>query len=182
MRLLLAAAATALTLSGCATVGSKETTWLDTDGNALAATDSRRSVKGFGGWLITTPDPDWKAKWSENRKRHPEFTPATIVRDGQPVYTMILLSNAGVGQDGKADVTCDIRVRRPDDRTDFEEIGNACFRTAQTGEPGDIFLTASVVEFIAEPTDPRGTWTVEVSLNDRVRNVVVPLRRTFTLE
>lgn len=182
MRLLLAGVVATLALSACTTTGSRKSTWLGTDGNALATVDHRKSVEGFGGWLITTPDADWKAKWSENRKSHPEFTPATVVHDDQPIYTMILISNAGIGRDGKANVTCDVRVKRPDDKADFEQIGKACFHTSQTGEPGDIFLSSAVVEFIAEPTDPRGIWTIEVSLHDRVRDVVVPLKRSFTLE
>lgn len=179
MKPFLAAAALALVLSGCLTT---ESTWLDTDGKTLPQADHRKSVKGFGGMLIITPDADWKQKWAAHRKGGPEFTPATVVHDEQPVYTMILLSNAGIGRGGKADVACDIRIRRPDGVADFEETGNACYRTDQTGEAGDIFLSAAVVEFIAESTDPRGQWTVEVTLNDKVRGMAVPLKRSFVVE
>ncbi len=180
MKFLLAIAAVALALSGCATTSNA--TWLDTDGNVLGDAPHRKSVDGFGGMLIITPDADWKEKWAARPKAGVEFTSATVAHDEEPLYTMILLSNAGIGTDGKADVTCDMRIKRPDGVADFEEIGNACFHTGQKSKRGEIFLSAAVIEFIAEPNDPRGEWTVEVTLNDRVRGVVLPLKRAFVVE
>jgi hypothetical protein len=38
------------------------------------------------------------------------------------------------------------------------------------------------MNFIGEPTDPIGMWTVEVTLKDNIRKVVLPMKTTFTLE
>ena len=37
--------------------------WKDEQGRPLPNTDSRRSINGFGGWLLVTSDTDWRAKW-----------------------------------------------------------------------------------------------------------------------
>ena len=57
-----------------------------------------------------------------------------------------------------------------------------CFKGEIKGSTYNIYLAEPVMNFIGEPTDPIGMWTVEVTLKDNIRKVVLPMKTTFTLE
>ena len=40
--------------------------WITKDGQPVPNTDNMKTIKGFGGWLIVTPDKNWSEKWENH--------------------------------------------------------------------------------------------------------------------
>lgn len=149
--------------------------WHDETGNPIAETEAQKAIDGFSGMLVVTPDKDWQEKWNTPPETKPSFTTADSVAEGGELMVLVFLANPGLDASGHADVACDWRITRPNGRTS-EEIDAPCMRGALSGDPKHVYMSPISVKFIAEPTDPRGTWQFAVTLKDRVRGVELPLK------
>lgn len=156
--------------------------WKDSAGRPVPQTQSRRAIDGFGGWLLVTPDADWHEKWTRPSVVGPSFREARTVARGTPVYILAFVANLPLDAGGSADVRCDFEVRRPDGQSAMRRAALDCLKGPIGGSPKATYLTAPVLSFVGEPSDPAGRWTVEVSLTENVRGTVLPLRTSFTLE
>ena len=56
--------------------------WVTRDGKPVANSDAMKSIDGFGGWLVVTPDLDWEAKWNTSPETTPDFSEAKNVAYG----------------------------------------------------------------------------------------------------
>jgi hypothetical protein len=156
--------------------------WVDSDGKAAVDTPDRRSVEGFGGWLLVTSDQDWRTKWNTPRATTPKFTVTDSPRRGQKVFVLIFFGNPKLDINRAANVTCDIRLTGPNDTVPVDVRDIDCFKGPISMDPESIFVSAPVIEFIGEPEDPLGQRVVEVVLRDNHRKVEVPLRTVFELK
>lgn len=156
--------------------------WFDADGKAAADTPDRRSVEGFGGWLLVTPDQDWRAKWSAPRGQPPSFTATDSPRRGQKVFVLIFFGNPKLDGNRAAHITCDIRLAGPGGVVSVDAHDVDCFKGTISMDPMSIFVSAPVIEFMGEADDPLGQWVVDVVLRDKHRKVEVPLRTVFELK
>ena len=91
------------------TAGAQEYFWRDKSGNSIPDTPDRKSENGFAGWLVVTPDQDWKEKWETPPETIPHFSEASTVRVGEQLFTLIFFANPAEGDDGIAEVKCDIK-------------------------------------------------------------------------
>ncbi|HET9394759.1 MAG TPA: hypothetical protein VFO36_01785 [Nitrospiraceae bacterium] len=158
---------------------SAEVGWKDKDGKTVPQTESLKSVAGFGGLLIVTPDKDWEEKW--NSPAPPDFSATSTVKKGGELFILTIYTNPELDASGEANVTLDIDVRRPDGSSSTDAKGAVCFQGKLRGPPHNVYLCGPVVGFIGEPSDPVGEWSVRIKLIDNVRKVEVPLSTTFTL-
>lgn len=156
--------------------------WRDGQGNRAPDTESRRSVGGFGGSLLITPDANWKAKWETSSDTVPHFTEAKTVSRGQQVFFLIFFANPRLRDDKTADITCDIDVLRPDGKATFHQLDMPCFKGVISDPRSLTFLSAPVIGWTGDAGDPGGTWILRVLLKDNVRRVSVPLRTSFELK
>lgn len=162
----------------------QELGWIDQGGNPVPDSNSQKSVRGFGGMLVVTPDVDWEEKWSTPSGHTPHFTAANQVKVGQELTILPLFTNPKVGDDGFVRIKCDLRVIRPDQSLSIDEKDLDCFTYDFTGtKPNlrNIWLSGVIPKYIGESTDLKGEWIVELVFKDVVRNVLVPLKTTFTL-
>ncbi len=173
--LLLATTATAIAAEG-------QSFWRDSDGKAAPDTPDRRSIEGFGGWLLVTSDQDWRAKWNSPRETVPKFSATDSPRRGQKIFVLIFLGNPKLDANRSANVTCDIRLTGPDSSVPVDAKNVDCFKESVSMDPMSIFVSAPVIEFIGEPGDPLGLRVVEVVLRDNNRKVEIPLRTSFELK
>ena len=164
-----------------ATSTAQDFGWRGSDGKFTPDTESRKTSKGFAGWLLTTSDPDWEAKWNTPEHETPAFNEADTVRKGETVYTLIFLVNPKVRGDGEVEVRCDLRVVRPDGTLSIDEKNVECMKGTLPGNPYSLRLAAPVLGFVGEAADPVGTWNVEVTLRDVPRGVTMVLRTSFKL-
>jgi hypothetical protein len=154
--------------------------WRDRQGDPVADTDDRKSVDGFGGWLIVTSDADWKKKWETPSDTTPDFTTARKVPRGKRVFVLSFFVNPRLDAEGKAEVRCDIDLAAPDGTIATHQEDLVCFQ-GPLKDPRLVYLSGPVVGFSGDPGDPGGDWEVRVTLRDKVRNVAVPLKTSFTL-
>ena len=95
-------------------VTSQDTGWKDSQGHRASNSDARKSVNGVGAWLVVTSDDNWKEKWETPADSVPQFTEAHTVVLGGRLRVLTFISNPGRDKDGKAQVTCDFSMQKPD--------------------------------------------------------------------
>lgn len=159
-----------------------QTGWRAADGTPASNSDARKSVNGFGGWLVITSDADWLAKWKTPPKTIPRFNGVKAVAHGNKIFGLILFSNPLPDADGNADVTCDLEVVKPDGSSAYQQTDAACFKGKLKGNRYNVHLAAPVIGFVGDPGDPSGKWQIRVVLKDDNRNVELPLKATFVLQ
>ena len=173
--------AIACSFVGIASASADEFGWRGNDGKPVPDAEFRKSSKGFAGMLLTTSDPDWEAKWNTPEHVAPTFKEATTVRRGETVFTLVFLVNPKVGAKGEVDVSCDLKVTRPDGTTSVDEKNVVCLKGPILGGQYNMRLAEPVLGFVGEDTDPIGTWQVDVTLRDVPREVTLSLHTTFEL-
>jgi hypothetical protein len=156
--------------------------WKDASGTPVSDTRFRKSVGGFGAWLLVTPDQDWEQKWNTPAHSIPQFNEATVVQKGGRVFVLLFFSNPALTKAGRAEVQCDIEVERPDKTISTRQVDAICFDGPVEGPANNLYLSAPVIGFVGEEDDPVGEWVVRVNMKDRVRGVTVPLETSFALE
>lgn len=160
---------------------SESAYWRNQHGDPLAETDSRKSQDGFAGSLLAVTDADWKQKWQTPPETTPNFTQAGVVDYGTKVFFLIFFSNPGQDDRQNSNVRCDLKIIDPTGAAILTKQDMVCFSGQVGSSPLNQYLSAPVISFAADPGDPAGTWLVEVKLQDRVRQLELPLRTTFEL-
>ena len=155
--------------------------WIDAQGHAPPDTEFRKSKDGFGGIVIVTSDR-WKKKWETSPTTIPNFRTTDTVRRGETVFVLTFFTNPGLDDHKNAAVTCDIDNDRPDGSSSVHQTDIPCARGRFKGDPNNVYLSPAVVQFVGEPGDPAGKWTVRVVLNDNIRHVRLALKTSFVLK
>jgi hypothetical protein len=168
----------ALTLI-CTSSAFAESGWKDADGKPVPETESQKSVAGFGGLLVVTQDQGWEKKWNTTPDVAPQLAVSSTVKTGGELFILTMFTNPQLDATGKANVTVDIDVQRPNGSASTHTEGAVCFQGSLGGPPLNVYLCGPVVGFVGEASDPVGTWSVRVTLKDTLRNVSVPLASTF---
>ena len=134
--------------------------WVPRDGEPLPDTAFRRTVAGFGGWLVVTPDPDWQAKWDAPPRDVPRLPTAQYVDYGDRLTVLAFYTNPATDADGEIDIRCDVRVTRPDGSIASRAENRRCASPEPEGPLRALRLSWMVVEYVGERTAPAGRWTV----------------------
>ncbi|HEY7639603.1 MAG TPA: hypothetical protein VH814_07755 [Steroidobacteraceae bacterium] len=149
--------------------------------NPPLGAQAQKTVAGFSGVLIVTPDEDWVTKWNTSPESIPYFHSGATLRKGGKLFVLTLYSNPQLDAAGAASVSMDIDVLRPDGSSSSHAAGAVCTQGKVTGPVESMYLCHQVVEFFDEPADPVGKWTVRIVLKDDVRKVSIPLTTEFKL-
>jgi len=156
--------------------------WQDARGNRQGDTASRKTVDGFSGLLLLTPDEDWKQKWDTPPETAPSFSTVSEVPYGKRLFVLVFFANPKVGPGHEAEVRCDLRVIRPDGSFSLDQKDQICFKEPAAGPPGNVRLSYPSIQFVGDPGDPAGDWKVQVTLRDVNRDSEVALQTQFTLK
>lgn len=138
------------------------------------------SGEGFGAAVVVTADPEWKRKWGTPAPRLPRIDQARSLRIGQKVWTLLFLTNPSADLTGTVDVTCDLRMIRPNGRV-TERRGLRALRIKTVPVPRT-YMSEFVLTMEGEENDPLGEWIVEFVVHDNVRGVALPLTGRYTLQ
>jgi hypothetical protein len=141
------------------------------------AAETRKTVGGFSGVLVITPDKDWATKWSTSPEAIPYVPSGVRVRKGGELYVITMFSNPQLDASGDASISMDIDVIRPDGQSSTRAENAVCAQGKF--DPRSLHLCKQVVEFVDEPADPAGKWSVRILLKDDVRKVSIPLSMEF---
>ena len=136
--------------------------WINGAGKAMPETDAMKSSGGFAASLLVTSDADWQAKWETPPETTPGFTQADEVHPGGELFLLTFLSNPQLDENRVPKVHCDLRMLRPDGTTSIDERDVPCFTAALPGPPTLLYMTNLHLKFVAEASDPKGTWTAQV--------------------
>jgi hypothetical protein len=172
---------TIVAIACCSIATAQDFGWRDADGKLSPDTDARKTSSDFAGWLLTTADPDWEAKWNTPEHETPSFSEAGTVRKGETVYTLIFIVNPKPDAKGAANVLCDLKVTRPTGTTSIDKKNVVCLKGVLPGSPYNMRLAAPVLGFVGEAADPAGTWRVDVTLRDVPRGLTMDLHTSFEL-
>ena len=136
----------------------------------------------FSGSLLATTDEDWKQKWETPPAAKPSLTMAGTVPYDKKITILTFFANPKLDPQGKADVRCAYRILDPAGKVAHEQKETMCYAGAVAGVPHAIHLASTVLGFAAAADDPPGTWTIELKLRDKVRDVELPLTTKFELK
>ncbi len=163
-------------------VYGSELGWVDSYGNVLKNTESQKWINGFGGWLIVTSDQNWREKWNTPEIGTPVFTEAKYVELGEKITILTLFKNPQVDINNHINLTCDIKITKPDGTVSYEKNDIGCAAEELVGSRENVRLSHVIIDYIGELGDPYGLWVVEVTLNDNNANVSIPLKNSFELK
>jgi hypothetical protein len=162
-------------------IASDDFQWKLANGDKAPETENQKSVKGFGGWLLVTPDKDWEEKWLTPRENVPYFNEAKDVKLGQELTILPFFANPKLDSERNFNVLCDIKVEKPDGTFSINETDVPCAQGKLDMDPMSIFLTQTVIKYTGENGDPFGQWVVYFEIKDLIRGVSVPLKTSFNL-
>lgn len=166
----------------CGSLFAADSVWRSPGGAPIPDTEARKSLNGFGAWLVVTPDQDWQAKWNTPAHVRPYFTETKDVKRGGKLAILIFFVNPKADGRNAVNVRCDIKVVRPDRSLSIDAKDISCMEGELKGSPQNVRLGAPIINFIGEPTDPLGEWRVEVAVRDTIRSTSVPVRTSFYLQ
>jgi hypothetical protein len=156
--------------------------WINRQGDLVPETESVKSQDGFSAMFVITADKNWQEKWDTPPETVPHFSEAKEVGPGEELYILTFLANPKAdAESGMTDVVCDFIVLRPDGTDSARELDMPCFKVRLHGNPRSVYLSEASLKYVAEPADPRGTWTVLITVKDRARGVAIPLRGSFVV-
>ena len=155
--------------------------WVTKEGNPVPNSDAMKSINGFGGWLIATPDSDWEEKWNTSPESTPHFSEKKEVTYGEKLTILDFFINPEINSSGTVDILCDVKVTMPNGVPSLNLNGVQCAEGKLQGDPHNVYLSSAVIKYIGEAGDLPGEWIVEIALTDQVRGVTVPLKTHFNL-
>jgi len=166
-----------------ATASAENIGWRDQNGDPIPNTDFMKTINGFGGWLVVTPDQDWDKKWNTPAENIPHFKEAKEVHYGQELTILIFFTNPKLDEKNKINIVCDIKVVRPDETFSANTKDVSCANwEAQPGQyKYSIQLAQTVIRYVGEKKDPPGIWRVIINLKDINSGIEVPLQTEFHL-
>lgn len=150
------------------------------DGAGSPALEGRAEAHGFGATVCITPDPNWKTKWSGPAGSVPAVERTESLRIGETVWALIFVTNPLPDSTGQVDVTCDLRMVRPNGKIS-EHRGLRALRKKVDRSARSTHLSEFVLTMKGEEIDPVGEWVIEIVVRDRNRGVEVPLVARYTL-
>jgi hypothetical protein len=155
--------------------------WKDRQGHPVPSTEARQSERGFGGWVLVTSDADWEAKWNTPAETVPEFKEAKSIPRGKHIFVLTFFANPQLSNESAADIICDINIVKPDGSAAMNQTNAICYKGSVKGNAYSMYLSLPVIDFVGDPDDPLGKWTVRISLKDNIRKVTLPLQTSFEL-
>ncbi|MBC7623521.1 MAG: hypothetical protein H7232_09065 [Aeromicrobium sp.] len=106
----------------------------------------------------------------------------TPIALGEQVFVLVFFANAMRGADGKANLTCDLDMMRPDGTSVLHRADAPCWQDPLPGRPQNLYLATPESSFKHHPGDMAGKWTIAVTLKDKLRKTVLPLKTFFVLD
>ncbi|MBO9827729.1 hypothetical protein J7373_05630 [Xanthomonas sp. A2111] len=177
----------ALTLLALALPTCAAAQWHDPQGRALPDSAERGHDKAFAAALQIADDADFATfaqEWGQTEAAHaPNLRTIARVRRGQLVRVALLYSGCAPSPNngGACDAQMSLRMLGPDGSTTLQDP----MRPLGTGGPpaaaGLLELAPLSVQLRFEDSDPLGTYTVQVTVNDPSQDAWVRLQTQVEL-
>lgn len=169
----------AFSLCFCASLSFAQTDWKKNEPLVQYA-GVLRSENGFSGMLVATSNADWGDNWTISPDQLPDFQRADSVGLNEKIFVLALFTNPVANENQAVDIACDLQLVKPDGSKSFSKKGVVCFKGITVGNLTDLTMAIPVIGFAGEKDDPKGVWTVNITLKDNVSKQEVPLTTSFT--
>jgi hypothetical protein len=136
-----------------------------------------QTKNGFAAQLWITERFDTLRDWGKTE--HAVLDATTKVKRNVPVTTAIIFTNPGLDASGLANVTCDIKVLKPDGSiyADGKNLPGLIGKPAPGSDRME--LADAQMKLRIEPKDPPGTYTVHVVVHDNIKKIRLSLKKSF---
>ena len=140
----------------------------------------RKSVNGFGGYLVVVEDPKGFIKeWS--KPQTPKIKPVTDVKRGEVIGAFVLFSGCRPDSAGVCNSEVDYVVLKPDGTVYAERKGQPLWKE-QAPPAQNIQLSRAILAIRMEPNDPAGEYKVRAKVSDLNAGITFELETKFRLE
>lgn len=129
---------------------------------------------------MLTADPQWRSLRGKRTRNSSRVERTDEVRVGGTLFALLFVDNPSLDRRGQADVTCDVRMIRPNGRVSVHRGLTALRRNLGRTAAGT-YLAEFVLTMVGEEKDPTGEWVLEYVVHDRNRGVEVPVVGRYEL-
>ncbi len=143
------------------------------------SSDNIKAVGNYGAQLYLVADAAFFQDW--RKPETPSITPIDLAVRGQPLYTAIIFYGEARDNGGLANVSYDVTVRRPDGSIYDQRDSMIGYQALAPTSDRELQLGRNYLSIVIGNDDPAGTYTVEVTVHDKVGRVDLPLKQTFVV-
>lgn len=169
----------AFSLCFCASLSFAQTDWKQDVPFAQYA-GALRSANGFSAMLVATSNSEWDENWTISPDKLPDFQRSESIGVGEQIFVLTFFTNPVANENQAVDIACDLQLVKPDGSESFSKKDVVCFKGMTVGSLTDLTMAIPVIGFTGEENDPKGIWTVNITLKDKVGKQKVPLTAKFT--
>jgi hypothetical protein len=144
-------------------------------------TEQMKSSQGFGAMLLSTDNPEKFIKDWEQPTPEVSLSTSESVKLGKPFVVFIVFTGCGADEHGMADVTAEMFVIKPDEKISNITKGMEVCQNQAPPPKEQLQLSVGNLMVDFEPNDPDGVYEVRAKVTDRVKNVVLELKKKFTV-
>lgn len=160
--------------------GASSGQWLE-DSKKSAEKEWMKSDRGFGAMLLFSDNPqqfldNWEKPTAGVKLPTTESAPR-----GKPCGAFVVFAGCGADARGLADVVADLTVIKPDGKVYGEQKGVEVWQKKPAPQGKTLQLGVGQLGIVIEPNDPTGTYEIRAKVNDRVKGVMLELKRKFSV-
>jgi hypothetical protein len=144
----------------------------------LEEADWLQTKNGFGAQMFLTDSEEMFVKWVKTDVK--SLSALETTHRNHPVYLAVFFANPGETRTGRADVTYDMQILKPDG-SKYGEQGNIPAWKGYAPAKHLVELANGKVTVNFEVIDPAGTYTVRIIVHDNVNKIDIPIQRKITL-
>lgn len=154
--------------------------WHRTDGTQAPNTNERKSINGFGAWLILTSDITWQDKFKVSPNKSVKLSQSAQIKVGEQLTFIVLYINPMLDLNGAIKLTCDLSILNPAGNVMTVMDGHSCESGKLAGKYENV-RRALAVTITAEEGDPLGSWKVNATVRDNNSGTEISLNNSFEL-
>lgn len=136
-----------------------------------------KSKNGVGAMLMLTEDDKFLSEWDERKSS--KISPVSKAHRGIPIYVAVVLAGIGTDAAGIANVSYDVVILKPDYSVYSQEKELVGWRHEYQTKPAGLQLAEGYLAIIIKESDPNGTYTLEATVHDHIKNVDLVLEKKF---
>ncbi len=155
--------------------------WNDMQGHPVEDTAWMKSSGDFGAQLLLIGDEKEFFKRWQTPSAVVKFDTVSEIGRGEALITPVIFSGCQADASGKCNVSGDVKILRPDGTVYADMPQVEIWQNKPAPPDGMLELGVGYAKVIIEPSDPTGTYTVEIRVTDHIQKSSFVLTRTFSV-
>ena len=144
--------------------------------------ESRKTVDGFSGWLLVTPEEDFPEDLNTSVEHPSSLSEPPLVQARESVLLLFFFASPALESDRIASVQCEFKVVLPDGTVSLEKTGVECYQSRLAETDDNKYVPGLIFRLVPDTNDPKGEWKIRASITDLRRGVKVPLKASFVVK